>query len=60
VRHLRIGHHRRRIGVDQHHLVSLVLQRLDRLNAGIVEFASLADDDRTRPDDQDGFYIRSF
>ena len=57
---IRIGHDRRRIGVDQHDPVALVLQRLAGLRAGIVEFAGLADDDRAGADDQDRFDVGSF
>ena len=53
VGHLRIGHDRRRIGVDQDDLVVLLAQRLARLRARIVELAGLADDDRAGADDQD-------
>ncbi len=50
---LRIGHDRRRVGVDEDHPVALVLERLDGLGAGIVELAGLADDDRSGADDED-------
>ena len=55
-----IGHDRRRIGVDQHDPVALVLERLAGLRAGIVELAGLADDDRAGADDQDRFDVGSF
>ena len=45
---IRIGHDRRRIGIDQDDPVALGLQRLAGLGSGIVEFAGLADDDRAR------------
>ena len=56
----RIGHDGGRIGIDQDDTVALVLQRLDRLGPGIVEFAGLADHDRTGADDQDGGDVGSF
>ena len=56
----RIGHDRRRIGVDQDDPVALLLQRLAGLGAGIVELASLADDDRSRADDEDRFDVWAF
>ena len=56
----RIGHDGGRIGIDQDDAVALVLQRLDRLGAGIVEFAGLADHDGTGADDQDGGDVGSF
>ena len=57
VRHVRVGHDRGRVAVDQHHPVALVAQRLARLCAGIVEFAGLADHDRAGADDQDGLDV---
>ena len=51
--HLRVGHDRRRVAVDEDDLVALFAQRLAGLRAGVVELASLADDDRPRADDQD-------
>ena len=53
VGHLRVGHDRRRVGVDQDDPVALFAQRLAGLGAGIVELAGLADDDRAGADDQD-------
>ena len=52
--HVRVGHDRRRIGVDQDDAVALFAQGLARLGAGIVELARLTDDDRPGADDQDG------
>ena len=60
VRQFRIGHDRRRIGIDQDDAIALVLQRLHRLRAGIVELAGLADDDGPGADDQDGRDVGSF
>ena len=50
---IRIGHDGRRIGIDQDDPIALGLERLAGLRAGIVELASLADDDRSRADDED-------
>ncbi len=44
---------RRDIGIDQPDLDPLLLERLDRLRAGVVEFARLADLERSRPQHQD-------
>ncbi|MCY1484598.1 hypothetical protein D9M68_182060 [compost metagenome] len=53
----RIGHDRRRVGVDEDDAVAFLLQRLTGLGAGIVEFACLTDDDRPRADDKNGLDI---
>ena len=53
VRQIRVGHDGGRIGIDQDDPVALVLERLAGLRARIIELAGLADDDRTRADDQD-------
>ena len=50
---LRVGHDRRRVGVDQHDLEPLGAQRLAGLSAGVVELARLADDDGPGADDED-------
>ena len=52
VRKLRIRHDRRRIRIDQHHRVPFLLQRLARLNAGIIKLAALPDHNRTRTNDE--------
>jgi hypothetical protein len=57
VRHIRIGHDRRRIAVDQHHAIPLVAQRFAGLRARVIEFAGLADHDRAGADDQDGLDV---
>ncbi len=57
---LGIGHDRRRVGVDQDDPVPLLLQRLDRLRARIVELARLADDDRPGADDEDRGDVSAF
>ena len=59
VRQIRIGHDRRRIGIDQDDAVALGLQRLAGLGARIVELAGLTDDDGARADDQDGLDVRA-
>ena len=53
VGHLRVGHDRRRVAVDEDDAVALLAQRLAGLRAGVVELAGLADDDRPGADDQD-------
>ena len=50
---LRVGHDRRRVGVDEDDLVALLAQDLAGLHAGVVELGGLADDDRARAEDQD-------
>jgi len=55
VGHVRVGHDRRRIAVDEDDLVALLAQRLAGLGAGIVELARLPDDDGTGADDEDAF-----
>ncbi len=60
VRHVGVGHDGGGIGIDQHHPVTFLAQRLAGLGAGIVEFAGLADDDGPRADDQDGVDIGAF
>ena len=52
IRHLRIGHDRCGVGIDQHHLITLFTQGFAGLSAGIVKLAGLADDDRTGTNDQ--------
>ena len=50
---IRVGHDGRRIGVDQHDPVALLLEGFAGLRPRIVELAGLADDDRACADDQD-------
>ena len=50
---LRVGHDRRRVGVDEHDLVALLAQHLAGLHAGVVELGGLADHDRPGAEDQD-------
>ena len=49
---VRVGHDRRRIGIDQHDPIAFGLERLASLRARIIEFARLPDHDRAGPDDQ--------
>ena len=60
VRHLGVGHDCGWVRVYQHHLVSLFLQGLHRLGAGIVELGTLPNDDGPGPQQQDFFEISSF
>jgi len=57
VRRGRVGHDGGRIGIDQNDLVTLGLQGLTSLGAGIVELAGLTDDDRARPNDKNAFDV---
>ncbi len=57
VRHLRVGHDGRWIGVRQHHTVPLFPQRLAGLRTGIVELAGLTDDNRPSTDDEHAFDV---
>ena len=50
---LRISHDGGRIRVYQHHLISLLGKSLAGLNAGVIKFASLTDDNRTGSDQED-------
>ena len=50
----RVGHDRGRVGVDEDGPDALGAQRPTRLRPGIVELGRLADDDRSRSQDQDG------
>ena len=51
--HDRVGHDGSRVGVHEHDLVTLFAQGLASLGAGIVEFASLTDNDRAGTNDKD-------
>ncbi len=57
---VRIGHDRRRVGVDQDDLVSLFLEGLECLGAGVIELAGLSDDDGARADEHYFLQICSF
>ena len=52
IREGRIGHDRRRVGVDEDDPVALLPEGLARLRSRIVELAALTDDDGTGPDDE--------
>ncbi len=56
---LRIRHDGGRIGVDEDDAVALGSERLAGLGSGIVELAGLADHDRPRTNDEDGFDVRT-
>ncbi|MBT9149234.1 MAG: hypothetical protein DDT28_00655 [Dehalococcoidia bacterium] len=56
--HLRVGHDRCRVRIDQNDFIALLPQRLASLAPGVIELAALPDDDRAGPDEQDPFYIR--
>jgi len=60
VRKLRIGHDRRRIGIHQNDPIALFFQGLDRLCSGIVELASLPDNDRVSANYEDRGDVSSF
>ena len=49
-----VRHDRRRVRIHQDDAVALLLERLDRLRARIIELAGLADDDGPGADDEDG------
>ena len=53
VRELRIRHDRSRIRIHQNHFITLLLQGFTGLDAGVVEFAPLPDDDRTGANEKD-------
>ena len=57
---LRVGHDGGRVGVDEDDAVALLAQGFAGLDAGIVEFAGLADDDRAGADEEDGFEVGAF
>ena len=60
VRHIRIGHDRGGVGVDEDDAIALLAQRLDRLRARIIKLARLPDDDGACADDEDGVYVSAF
>jgi len=57
---LRVGHDGGRVGVDEDDAVALLAQGLAGLDAGVVEFAGLADDDGAGADEEDGFEVGAF
>ena len=60
IRQFRVGHNRRRIGVDQDDAIALLLERLAGLHAAIVKFAGLANHNRPRADNHNRFDVGSF
>ncbi len=58
--HHRVGHDRGRIGIDQHHTIALFEQGLAGLGAGVIKLTGLANDDRTRTENQNTVDITSF
>ena len=57
---LRVGHDRRRVGVDQDHPDSVLAKRLAGLRARIVELAGLTDDDRSGSQDHHVLQVCAF
>ena len=57
---IRVRHDGRRVRIDQDDFVAFGFQRFARLNTGVVEFASLTDDDRAGTDEHDFFEIFTF
>src|SRR5213075_845660 len=49
-----VGHDRGGVAVDEDRPDTFSAERPTRLGAGVVELGRLADDDRSRADDQDG------
>ena len=60
IRRIRIGHDRGRIRVDEYHAIAFIAQGLAGLGPGIVELASLANDDRPGTDDENRAQVSSF
>ena len=59
VGHRRVGHDRGRVRVDEDGPDALGTERATGLRPGVVELGRLADDDRPRPEDQDGRGLRA-
>ena len=55
--HARIGHDRRRIRIDQHHLIAFFAQGFAGLGSRIIELAGLTDHDRARANQQNSVNI---
>src|SRR5690606_13431774 len=51
-----VRHDRRRIGVGENHLDAFVLERTGCLGSCVIELTSLAKNNGTAPDDQNGAY----
>ena len=60
ISHVRVGHDRGRVAIDQDDLVTLFTQRLAGLCAGVIELARLTDDDRAGADDKNAFNVCTF
>ncbi len=60
VGNLRVGHDGRRIGVGQHHLIALRLERLASLRARVVKLRRLPDDDGPGAENQDFRDVSAF
>ena len=60
VRHLRVGHNRRRIRIDENDAQPLATQRLARLRPRIIKLARLTDDNRPRANNQYRIQITTF
>ena len=58
--HIRIGHDRRRVRIDQDDAIALFAQRLTRLRPRIIKLARLPNDDGASADDEDRFYVSTF
>ena len=56
----RVGHDGRRVGVDQDDLKAILLEHFAGLGAGVVELASLANDDGARTNDEDALDVSTF
>ena len=57
VRNRRVGHDGSRIGIHQHDLIPLLLQRQTGLRAGVVKFGSLSDDNGAGANNHDFFQV---
>ena len=60
IRHRRVGHNRRRVGVDQNNPEALFAKCFTGLGPGIVKLTGLADYNRACAEDKDAFNISSF
>ena len=58
--HFRVGHDGGGIGVHQNDAVALFTQGFASLHAGIIKLTSLADNNRTSADDENGFNVGTF
>ncbi len=60
IRQLRIGHDRRRVGVDENDAVAFAFKRLHRLRTGVIELTRLPDNNGPRADDENGRNVSAF